>query len=90
VSSTGAAAAVRHRPFIYSLLCWHGRAIAANSAAHRRAFRVDADTVHLKRTDEGFLVMIKEPWEIFFEGDVQLSNDFLGSGRARRELESRD
>jgi hypothetical protein len=58
--------------------------------SHRRAFRVDADTVHLKWTDEGFLVIIKEPWEIFFKGVVQLSNDFLGSRRARPELESRD
>jgi hypothetical protein len=85
----------RQRPSATALLFIHyyvgmdGR-LLQTPQSDRRAFRVDADTVHVKRTDEGFLVMIKEPWEIFFEGVVQLSNDFLGSGRARRELESRD
>jgi antitoxin VapB len=33
-----------------------------------KEYRVDADTVHLKRTAEGFLVITKDLWEIFFEG----------------------
>ena len=37
-------------------------------------FHVAADTVHLKRTSEGFLVITKDPWEIFFEGVDQLSD----------------
>jgi antitoxin VapB len=55
-----------------------------------KEFRVEADTVHLKRTDEGFLVITKEPWEIFFEGVEQLSDKFLESGRVQPELELRD
>jgi antitoxin VapB len=55
-----------------------------------KEFRVDADTVHLKRTDEGFLVITKDPWEIFFEGVEQLSDKFFDSERLQPELESRD
>ena len=55
-----------------------------------KEFRVEADTVHLKRTAEGFLVITKEPWEIFFEGVEQLSDKFLGTQRVQPRLESRD
>ena len=55
-----------------------------------KEFRVDADTVHLKRTDEGFLVITKEPWDVFFEGVEQLSDQFMGGERLQPELESRD
>jgi antitoxin VapB len=55
-----------------------------------KEFRVEADTVHLKRTDEGFLVITKDPWEIFFEGVEQLSDKFLHNERVQPELESRD
>ena len=55
-----------------------------------KEFRIDADTVHLKRTDEGFLVITKDPWEIFFEGVEQLSDEFFASERVQPELESRD
>jgi antitoxin VapB len=54
-----------------------------------KEFRVEADTVHLKRTREGFLVITKDPWDVFFEGVEQLSDKFLESGRAQPELESR-
>jgi antitoxin VapB len=54
-----------------------------------KEFRVDADTVHLKRTAEGFLVITKDPWEIFFEGVEQLSDKFLAWERVQPELESR-
>jgi virulence-associated protein VagC len=30
-----------------------------------KEFRVDVDKVHLKRTAEAFLVITKEPWEVF-------------------------
>jgi virulence-associated protein VagC len=53
-----------------------------------KEFRVDADTVLLKRTDEGFLVMTKEPWEIFLGCVEQLSDKSLGSERVQPELES--
>ena len=55
-----------------------------------KEFRVDADEVRLKRTAEGFLVITKDPWEIFFEGVEELSDKFLGSQRVQPELESRD
>ena len=55
-----------------------------------KEFRVEADTVQLKRTSEGFLVITKDPWEIFFEGVEQLSDKFLGSEREQPELETRD
>jgi antitoxin VapB len=55
-----------------------------------KEFRVDADTVHLRRTAEGFLLITKDPWEILFEGVEQLSDKFLAWERVQTELESRD
>jgi antitoxin VapB len=55
-----------------------------------KEFRVASDTVYLKRTSEGFLVITKDPWEIFFEGVERLSDKFLASERVQPELESRD
>jgi antitoxin VapB len=55
-----------------------------------KVFRVEADTVHLKRTAEGFLVITRDPWEIFFEGVEQLSDEFFRNERVQPELESRD
>jgi virulence-associated protein VagC len=37
-----------------------------------KELRVDTDTVRLKCTGEGFLVITWDPWEIFFEGVEQL------------------
>lgn len=55
-----------------------------------KEFRVTADTVHLKRTGEGFLVITKDPWDVFFEGVEQLSDTFLAGGRVQPPLESRN
>ena len=33
-----------------------------------KEFRVDTDEVYLKKTPEGFLVMARDPWEVFHEG----------------------
>ncbi|OAI47997.1 hypothetical protein AYO44_08045 [Planctomycetaceae bacterium SCGC AG-212-F19] len=55
-----------------------------------KEFRVDADEVYLKRTPEGFLVIPKDPWEVFFEGVQELSDDFLAGKRMQPRLESRD
>jgi antitoxin VapB len=55
-----------------------------------KEFRVEADAVRLKRTSEGFLVITKDPWDVFFEGVEQLSDEFLGSERVQPKLESRD
>jgi antitoxin VapB len=54
-----------------------------------KEFRVEADTVYLKRTAEGFLVITKDPWEIFFEGVEEISDKFLGNERVQPNLESR-
>ena len=55
-----------------------------------KEFRVEAKEVRLKRTAEGFLVITKDPWDVFFEGVEQLSCDFMSGGRVQPPLESRD
>lgn len=46
-----------------------------------KEFRVDVDEVYLKKTPEGFLVMPRDPWEIFYEAVEELSDDFMEEGR---------
>ncbi len=46
-----------------------------------KEFRVDAAEVYLKKTPEGFLVIPRDPWEIFFEGARELSAGFMSGGR---------
>lgn len=46
-----------------------------------KEFRVSSDEVYLKKTPEGFLVIAKDPWELFREGIEELSDDFMASGR---------
>jgi antitoxin VapB len=55
-----------------------------------KEFRVDADEVYLKRTAEGFLVIPRDPWELFFEGVEELSDDFMSEGRTQPERERRE
>jgi antitoxin VapB len=55
-----------------------------------KEFRVEADEVRLKRTAEGFLVLTKDPWDVFFEGVEQLSDRFMSGKRVQPPLESRD
>jgi antitoxin VapB len=55
-----------------------------------KEFRVDTDEVYLKRTRQGFLVIPKDPWEVFFEGIQELSEDFLAQGRVQPKLEARE
>lgn len=52
-------------------------------------FRVDADEVYLKKTPEGFLVMTRDPSEIFFEGVSELSDDFMSGGRSQPPAQTR-
>ena len=52
-------------------------------------FRVEGDEVYLKKTAEGFLVITKDPWEIFFEGVNELSDGFMAEGRRQPPLEQR-
>ncbi len=46
-----------------------------------KEFRVTSDEVYLKKTPEGFLVIAKDPWELFREGIEELSDDFMKGGR---------
>jgi len=52
-------------------------------------FRVGTDEVFLKKTAEGFLVMERDPWELFAEGCRELSDGFMES-RDQPPLEKRD
>lgn len=53
-------------------------------------FRLDVEEVYLKRTPEGFLVMSRDPWEVFAEGVEELSDEFFRPGRVQPPLERRD
>jgi antitoxin VapB len=52
-------------------------------------FRVETDEVYLKKTPEGFLVVARDPWEIFFEGVEELSDGFMAGGRVQPEHQER-
>lgn len=54
-----------------------------------KEFRVDGDEVYLKKTPEGFLVIPRDPWEIFFEGISELSDDFMADERKQPALQKR-
>jgi antitoxin VapB len=54
-----------------------------------KEFRVDTDEVILRRTAEGFAVITKNPWDIFFEGVALLSGGFMSSGRKQPRLKRR-
>jgi antitoxin VapB len=54
-----------------------------------KEFRVDTAEVYLKKTSDGFLVIPRDPWEIFFEGIEELSADFMARGRQQPRLDKR-
>ena len=54
-----------------------------------KEFRVQTDQVYLKKTREGFLVIPRDPWELFFEGVAELSDDFMAGGRRQPAAQSR-
>jgi antitoxin VapB len=53
-------------------------------------FRVPSDEVYLKKTALGFLVIARDPWEIFFEGVRELSDDFMATGRRQPKTQERN
>lgn len=55
-----------------------------------KEFRVNADEVMIRKTDVGFLVITRDPWEVFEEGVSELSDDFFDHERVQPSLESRD
>jgi hypothetical protein len=54
-----------------------------------KEFRVQRDEVYLKKTPEGFLVIERDPWEVFHEGVRDLSDDFMSGGRRQPETQQR-
>jgi antitoxin VapB len=42
-----------------------------------KEFRVKSSEVYLKKVDEGFVVMEKDPWEVCREACQELSDDFM-------------
>ncbi|MBM4319794.1 MAG: AbrB/MazE/SpoVT family DNA-binding domain-containing protein [Deltaproteobacteria bacterium] len=55
-----------------------------------KEFRVDCAEVFLKKTAEGFLVIPRDPWEVFLEGVAELSDDFMAAGRRQDGIQQRD
>src|SRR5205085_6478627 len=54
-----------------------------------KEFRVESAEVYLKKTPEGFLVIPRDPWEVFFEGVEELSEDFMAHGRPQPPAQRR-
>ncbi|MEW6754512.1 MAG: AbrB/MazE/SpoVT family DNA-binding domain-containing protein [Candidatus Latescibacterota bacterium] len=54
-----------------------------------KEFRVETREVYLKKTAEGFLVVTRDPWEVFFEGVQELPQDFMATGRRQLEVQAR-
>ena len=48
-----------------------------------------SEEVYLKKTPEGFLVISRDPWDIFFEGVEELSDDFMSGERQQPEPQKR-
>jgi antitoxin VapB len=55
-----------------------------------KEFRVNSEEVYLKRTAVGFLVIPRDPWDVFLEGVEQLSPDFFAKGRDQGEPDKRN
>jgi antitoxin VapB len=51
-------------------------------------FRVETDEVFLQKTSDGFLVIERDPWEVFEEGCRELSDEFL-KNRVQPPLDKR-
>jgi antitoxin VapB len=54
-----------------------------------KEFRVDTTEVYLKKMPEGFLVIPRDPWEVFLEGVQELSDDFMAGGRRQARPQKR-
>ena len=54
-----------------------------------KELHVDANEVYLKKAPEGFLVMTRDPWELFYEAVEKLSDDFMSQGRKQPPFQRR-
>ena len=55
-----------------------------------KQFRVNTAEVYLKKTSDGFLVIPRDPWEVFLEGVQELSDGFMAEGRQQPETQVRN
>ncbi len=55
-----------------------------------KQFRVNTAEVYLKKTSEGFLVIPRDPWEVFLEGVHELSDEFMAKGRQQPETQTQN
>lgn len=55
-----------------------------------KEFRVSTREVYLKKCPEGFVVITRDPWELFFEGIQELSDGFFAEGRSQPETQRRN
>jgi len=53
-----------------------------------KEFRVSAGEVYLKRAPEGFLVVPRDPWEVFLEGVEEVSDEFMAEGRQQPDVQT--
>ncbi len=53
-------------------------------------FRVSSKEVYLKKTPEGFLVMEKDPWELFEEAVAELTPESFSWEREQPPAQERD
>jgi antitoxin VapB len=54
-----------------------------------KEFRVETAEVYLKKTPEGFLVIPRDPWDVFLEGVEELSEAFMAEGRQQLDVQAR-
>ncbi len=54
-----------------------------------KEFRVEGSEVYLKQTPDGFLVLARDPWDVFMAGVQELPDDFMAEGRRQPALETR-
>jgi antitoxin VapB len=55
-----------------------------------KQFRLETDEVYLKKTSDGFLVIPRDPWEIFLEGVANLSDEFMSADRQQPKVQPRN
>jgi antitoxin VapB len=54
-----------------------------------KEFRVEGAEVYLKKVPEGFLVISRDPWEVFLEGVRELPDDFMAEERQQPKVQTR-
>lgn len=77
---------MRVRPMQTAKVFQNGRSQAIRLP---KQFRVATDEVYLKKTPEGFLVLERDPWDLFSEGVKELSDEFMAGGRQQPPVEQR-